>query len=690
MVNSLYLVLDRLRGGVAVIENALDLAVRGFFVFPLVPNKKTPIVENWTELATRNLGTIREWWNKWPTANVGIYCGKFGPNAAPLLVADIDEKTDKHGLTTKLDLELDGLEFPATLAAETATGGLHLIYEAANPVKTSANALGKWIDVRGHGGYIVAVGSVINGKAYRWREDLPVAAAPAWMTEKAGTPSTVKPAERERQAVEVDQDYAYSRGLRHVMDAEETTEGGRNDAGFKMAAAVRDYGVDESGAGQLLDVWNRLKCFPPMDAEEIDHVISSAYQYAKGTQGANSPEADFPDDAEAVAATVEPAKKNPLVIMPLEQFEPAAIPKRRWILGNQLLGGKITVMIAPPGAGKTTYSMGAGLSVATGKAIMGVPVVEQGNVLLINNEDDTDEMDRRLAASMQHYNITFDELQGKLWLYSGVSRPFIIARKKHDDIKPVDKSAITEFIKTHNIVLMVVDPFLETHEVNENDNREINQVGRMYREIANETECAILIVHHTRKIQAGDNAGHVGNPDSGRGASALTGVARIMFTLYSMSPKDAKEYGVNAKDRHKFVRLDDAKANMSLIGDKAKWFKKVSVKLSNGDSIGVLDPVASMEPVGQKEKDAILSAVQLGVSNNSGRMSASAAADFVISSQASALSKTHVRARIITWLAGAGEIVNGWRIWYEHDESPGARGKSAHFINGHVETVAKQ
>jgi hypothetical protein len=41
-----------------------------------------------------------------------------------------------------------------------------------------------------------------------------------------------------------------------------------------------------------------------------------------------------------------------------------------------------------------------------------------------------------------------------------------------------------------------------------------------------------------------------------RGASALVGVARIVETLFTMSPKDGERYRVQEEDRRLYVRLD--------------------------------------------------------------------------------------------------------------------------------------
>jgi hypothetical protein len=57
-----------------------------------------------------------------------------------------------------------------------------------------------------------------------------------------------------------------------------------------------------------------------------------------------------------------------------------------------------------------------------------------------------------------------------------------------------------------------------------------------------------------------------------------------------MSEKDADRYGVAPAERHLYLRLDDAKANLGLVSPEALWFKKLGVDLPNGDQVGVLEP----------------------------------------------------------------------------------------------------
>lgn len=281
----------------------------------------------------------------------------------------------------------------------------------------------------------------------------------------------------------------------------------------------------------------------------------------------------------------------------LQQLNVSMLPRRRWLLEGTFLRANVTVEVAPPGAGKSTLGIEQAVAIVAGRPITGHQAHEQTKVWIYNNEDDGDELKRRLAAVLQHWSIPFAEVKDRLALNSGADRPLLVAKadRAGNVIRLPDVDACIEHIKAHGIGVFIVDPFLETHEVNENSNEQIKAVAVMFREIARGGECSVMLVHHTAKPPQGSSDGHAGNLNTARGASALVGVARIVQTLFAMSPKDAERHGVPEEEHHLYVRLDDAKANVRLIGGEARWYRRVGVTIANSDEVGVLVP-EQLEP----------------------------------------------------------------------------------------------
>lgn len=316
--------------------------------------------------------------------------------------------------------------------------------------------------------------------------------------------------------------------------------------------------------------------------EETRHDV--AQMIAGGRAKWNIPNPEHALDDAPAAVPLAPAFIDDLNI--------ALLPRRPWLLGRALLRGKLTVKVAPPGVGKSTLGLARAVAVATGRPLTGETVHAPSKVWVYNNEDDSDELKRRLAAVLQHWTIPLEAIRGRLALNSGADRPLLVARADRAGtvIQLPDVDACIAHIRDHGIGLFIVDPFIETHAVNENSNEQIKAVAAMFRAIARRGDCAVLLVHHTAKPPQGTSDGHAGNLNTARGASALPGIARVVQTLFSMSARDAAQYGVSEEDRRLYVRLDDAKANLGLISGEASWFRRVSVTIANGDEVGVLVP----------------------------------------------------------------------------------------------------
>src|SRR5258707_478494 len=152
------------------LASALDLARRGFPVFPLVPNAKVPAIKNWQELATTDAEQIRKHWSNDPRRNIGIPTDGY-------VVIDVDPRNGGDATFSELTLFE---EFPKTARAKTRGGGDHVIYALPKGVrvKGGTHLLGPGVDIKSAGGLIVAPGSEIDGKRYRWLEHRQVAPAP--------------------------------------------------------------------------------------------------------------------------------------------------------------------------------------------------------------------------------------------------------------------------------------------------------------------------------------------------------------------------------------------------------------------------------------------------------------------------------------------------------------------------------
>ena len=278
--------------GTSKLQHALALAARGFYVFPIVPGKKAPpLINDFPSNATRDTQQIEEWWGKWPDANIGISTSTFGDGEA-LLVVDVDNKGAKHGNEELLKLEIAGCEFPGTLEQQTPTGGLHLVYRVGTSVRQGANVLGKGLDTRSRGGYIVGHGSDVAAGSYT-SDGTAIAPAPDWLVARCGQPRE-RAAGKDQPAAVVPPSAETLAAAYLLNDAPASIKGdGGDSVAYRVACRVRDYGVDAATCLRLmLGPWND-RSPPGWSEEKLRAKVEHAYKYATGEQGAAAPENDF-------------------------------------------------------------------------------------------------------------------------------------------------------------------------------------------------------------------------------------------------------------------------------------------------------------------------------------------------------------------------------------------------------------
>ena len=81
---------------------------------------------------------------------------------------------------------------------------------------------------------------------------------------------------------------------------------------------------------------------------------------------------------------------------------------------------------------------------------------------------------------------------------------------------------LTNTIREKNIASLFVDPFISSHAVQENSNGAIDAIAKRWKRLAQEANCAVVLIHHTKKL-----GGREVTAEDGRGAIALRDAARI-------------------------------------------------------------------------------------------------------------------------------------------------------------------
>lgn len=551
-------------------------------MFPIRNGGSTPLLP-WKDQSTDSHTQVYRWAKQFPECNWGLDCEKSG-----LVVLDVDNKDGKNGTATLLELEEQNTFLPPTLAVCTPNKGKHFYFQGA---ARSRVAFAPGLDTRSSGGYVVLFGSTRPTGEYFIADDRPVARIPDWLAELVGQRALPRHTDPLSWTTEPDKVEYLEWAIEWLTSAAPHSisgNGGNDTLVKRVFFTLRDNGISETTATRLvLEHYNDTKAFPPWEEREIVLAAHNAYKYASLPPATETGELRT-EMAARVFDPVAPTGVRVIKSFRGSDIRAVAVPPRRWILSHRLLRGYASGIVAPGGIGKSTYSFVQAISVVTGRDLLGEPVVEQGPVIIYNAEDPLDELKMRLTAVAQYYDVPIAKLN-HIHLVSGQDEPLCIAkfdpRTQAYAPNDADIAALTELIRSTGAVVFIGDPLIDLHDVPENDNNEIKKVVRAFTGIATKMKIAVQLFHHTRKM--GPNGGE-GDAETSRGASSFTSALRFVHTLSVMDKKEAKRYNISEQDRSWYVRLDDAKLNMSPPADKVRWYKRVSVTIDNGESIGTL------------------------------------------------------------------------------------------------------
>lgn len=472
-----------------MVDRALALAREGFKVFPVTARAKgPPLVKDWPHRATTDPEMIRQFWLATPEANIGIHC-------EGLLVLDIDPKNGGEESYAKLDMVYG---FPATMSVRTPSGGRHLYFklpEGHPGVPNSVGVLGPGLDIRSTGGYVLACGSVTGAGTYYigQRYAVPVAPAPDWLAAKLGTAVAKAPAASVPDAPQA----VVDRAATWLLDQPPAVEGQGGDARtYEAACGLRDLGVSQKQALELLAVWNE-SCQPPWDLEALATKVSNAYRYAENPPGAKAatPE-DFPPVYRDNVVPFKPRAKTfhfPTLVADNS-------PGPGYVIKGLLQRACYAEAFGAPGEGKTFIALDWSYHVATGMPWMGRRT--KAGVVLYMAYEGQGGLTRRAKALHQKYN------RADVPLYiSGV------ACNLRELAGRQELGAIIADLPAKP-VLIVIDTFARAlMGGDENSAQDVGAFNAGVAALIESTGACVLILHHSGKDKS----------KGARGSSALLG-----------------------------------------------------------------------------------------------------------------------------------------------------------------------
>lgn len=301
--------------------SALWYVRQGFAVFPLWwPNggacacpkgaacsspAKHPMTATGFHDASADEEQVKAWWSKWPTANIGL------PTGHDFDVVDIDGAAQEW---TEFTAANKMPEHHGVAMSGRAAGGFHYYCRPGGQktVPSGKNGLPKGVEIKGHGGYVVAPPSMhVSGTAYRWIKELSADVHgeepwPQWYARITAKPERPKERIEFTPLASVSDDRASRYGAAVLTKACDLVlhagEGGRwnglaREAVPLAARAVAGGCLDRATAIRALENAARSAGLDPSEADRVTELFDHIER-----QGITDPVAPGPDPEATVDA----------------------------------------------------------------------------------------------------------------------------------------------------------------------------------------------------------------------------------------------------------------------------------------------------------------------------------------------------------------------------------------------------
>jgi hypothetical protein len=527
---------------------------------------------------------------------IGIDTGR-----SDLVVIDVDVRGEKKGAEWH---EEHKHLFPETYRVETPSGGFHLYYRVpAGMTIKSGPLVADAVDVKSTGGYVVA-------------------------------PPTPGYTGNDAEIVELPRDLL--KLIKNKLNKGKQALKAMSDTDLELQARVgtsfHDPMLELTGRWkregmapeQMVELTRSIveDCCkqrpdrnPDVTMREVERMIVGAKSGREadelmarvGQMGIDAPEGFFANGQNQKTVASKTFEVSPGV--QIIDVMAKSIPPPRWILGRIFARGWVTGIASAPNVGKTRFLVSTACALSTGRSeYLGFKVLEPGPVLLITNEEKTQDIERRIKATglwaKQKEAGSPIHIRGSdlgLVKLAGVD-----GRQAVPDTAEID--AIVEYARKIGAALVAFDPLVSLGEGLNENTVDMQAFMDAFRDIANRADVAVLFNHHTPKGESSGGrpprsrqwAGHMG---AFRGHGSIAGAPDLLFTL--AHTQDAPEHRPRRSEpdngdqprhppqlpehlRRRWIRLESAKSREALQDVSQAYFLE-------SQPMGEIDPLTGEE-----------------------------------------------------------------------------------------------
>lgn len=224
------------------------------------------------------------------------------------------------------------------------------------------------------------------------------------------------------------------------------------------------------------------------------------------------------------AAPWQPADGDTVLPHAIRALDAPAPRPIDWIVTDLFTAGEIGLLVGDGGSFKSTAAINMAAAIAGGYTVWNRFKVRQRAALIISAEDSLDVVLMRLNAFVEGHGWDRTRVLSNVHLFATTDITLSSAAwQTHiiDEAKRIDAG------------LIVLDPFAELIQGDENSNTEIRPIVKFLRACGRQTNAAVVVVHHMGKA-----AQEKRTMDRIRGASALPSASRSTL-FFDFQPNGA-------------------------------------------------------------------------------------------------------------------------------------------------------
>ena len=545
-----------------LLDAALKYALRGFRVLPLNSIRqggctcgdsdcrspgKHPLTAHGATEASSDEMTIRGWWSKWPTANIGLAMGDAG-----CVALDVDTRNNGH-LSWEALIQANGA-LPETPTQRSGNGWHYLVRIDTAAVKRCRGKLAPGIDVKANG-YIVAEPSIHHsGRRYAWDDGLDLLAgftparAPVWLERMLMEPAAeagAAPSSPNLGNYTLPAQLAEAADALTVLVAEDYHQW--IEAGMALhATGLGDLAyqvwVDWSGrSGKFDHKVQRAKWLSFSTKRTAGVTIKTLFSRAQSAGWIN------PMSGTSSAPEAENKSEIIQLLKSWKTADAAQVTEIREIkyyveglIQSHLAGS----LVSQGGTGKTSILMLLGIETALGGAWFGMAVT-QGAFVLLSLDDAQEDLDACFAMILREKAFTavqVEMIRANVRLISLRSMKMTIKFAQKDgqsfSSTGLDHALIEGLSEIQNLRCVALDTLRQFAGGTTNDDQLVTVATKAITSVADACGCAAIVNHHGTKQGAREG---VVDQYSGAGSGALADNLRFVLNLSTVKTEDARK-----------------------------------------------------------------------------------------------------------------------------------------------------